>query len=187
MVQKLKSKFGTVTIESDSDNNNKAAPKDSWPNALQLRNGTLTQQTNLISVVCHEAIHIIKKTLVTKHAWPELHQSTHYKWEVLLEAVKVLHAKNTDDNKGKQDAQYDALNAQLLNDEKFVRYISKWVCDLLVTSQLDALTFDIGCWSSITSLWTDPKHCLRPDHDFPAGHQWWMFTMCMYILSLGHR
>lgn len=82
----------------------------------------------------------VEKTLVTKHAWPELHQSAHYKREVLLEAVKVLRTKNTDDDEGKQDAHYKALNARLSNDEKFVRYIGKWVCDSLVTSQLDALT-----------------------------------------------
>ena len=78
--------------------------------------------------------------MVTKHAWPELYQSAHYKREVLLEAIKVLRAKNTDDDKGKQDAQYKALNARLSNDEKFVRYIGKWVWVSLVTSQLDALT-----------------------------------------------
>jgi hypothetical protein len=49
--------------------------------------------------------------LVTQHAWPELHKGAHYKREVLLEAVKVLHAKNTEDDEGKQDAQYKALNA----------------------------------------------------------------------------
>ena len=117
----------------------KTAPENSWPKALQLRNGALTQQTDLIRAACCEAIRIVEKTLVTKHAWPELHQSAHYKREVLLEAVKVLRTKNTDNDEGKQDAQYKALNARLSNDERFVRYIGKWVCDSLVTSQLDAL------------------------------------------------
>ena len=125
-------------IESDDDN--KTLPEDNWPKALQLRNGALTQQMDLLHAACCEAIRIVKKTLVTKHAWLELHQSAHYKQEVLLEAVKVLCAKNTDDDEGKQDAQYKALNAWLSNDEKFVRYIGKWVWDSLVTSQLDALT-----------------------------------------------
>jgi hypothetical protein len=49
--------------------------------------------------------------LVIKHAWLELHQSAHYKQEVLLNAAKVLHAKNTEDDEGKQDAQLKALNA----------------------------------------------------------------------------
>jgi hypothetical protein len=62
-------------------------------------------------VVCHEAICIVEKTLVTKHACLELHQSAHYKQEVLLDAVKVLHAKNTENDEGKQDAQFKALNA----------------------------------------------------------------------------
>ena len=64
---------------------------------------------DLIRAACREAIHIVEKTLVMKHAWPELHQSAHYKWEVLLEVVKVLRTKNTDDDEGKQDAQYKAL------------------------------------------------------------------------------
>ena len=79
-------------IKSDDD---KTIPKDTWPKAVQLRNGTLMQQMDLICVVCHKAIRIIEKTLVTQHAWPELHKGAHYKQEVLLEAVKVLHANNT--------------------------------------------------------------------------------------------
>ena len=80
---------------------------------------------DLICAVCHEAIHIIKKTLVVKHTWPELHKGVHYKWEVLLAVVNVLWAKNTEDDEEKQDAQYKAMNAQLLNNKKFVRYIGK--------------------------------------------------------------
>ncbi|KAF8808311.1 hypothetical protein BYT27DRAFT_7241718 [Phlegmacium glaucopus] len=114
-VQKSKSRMGAFTIESDD--NNQTAPKDSWPKALQLRTGALTQQTDLIRAVCREAIHIVKKTLVMQHAWPELHK----------EAVNVLHAKNIDDDEGKQDAQYKALNTQLSNDKKFVRCIGKWI------------------------------------------------------------
>ena len=57
----------------------KTSPKDSWPKALRFRAGTLTQQMDLVHVVCHEVIHIIKKTLVTQHAWLELHKSMHYK------------------------------------------------------------------------------------------------------------
>ena len=102
-------KASTVTIESDD--NDKAVSEDNWPKAFQLRNGALTQQTDLIHAACCEAIHIVEKTLVTKHAWPELHQSVHYKQEVLLEAVKVLCTKNTNNDEGKQDAQYKALNA----------------------------------------------------------------------------
>ena len=142
MVQKSKPKAGTAMAASDDDN--KTVLKDNWPKALQLRPGALTQQTDLIQVVCREAIRIVEKTLVTEHAWPELHQGTLYKQQVLLEAVKLLHAKNTEDNKGKQDAQYKALNSCLSNDETFVRYIGKWVCNS-VTSLLNmALTINIG-------------------------------------------
>lgn len=94
------------------------------------------QQTNLIRGVCREAIHIVEKTLVTKHAWPELHKGAHYKREVLLDAVKVLRAKNTEDD---EDAQYKALNARVSNDERFVRFIGKWVGQSPVTSQLDTV------------------------------------------------
>jgi hypothetical protein len=139
MVQKSKSKSkaGAVMIASDDDDN--TIPEDNWPRALQLRAGALTQQTDLIRVVCREAIRIVEKTLVTQHAWPELNKGAHYKQQVLSEAVKVLRAKNTEDDEGKQDAQYKALNSRLSTDEKFVRYIGKWVCHP-VTSPLNALT-----------------------------------------------
>ena len=74
-----------------------------------------------------------------EHAWPKLHKGTIYKRQVLLEAVKLLSAKNTEDDEGKQDAQYKALNSRLSNDKKFVRYIGKWVRDSL-TFPLNALT-----------------------------------------------
>ena len=75
MVQK--SKAGAVKIEHDDDD--KPVPEDIWPKALRLRNGALTQQTDLIRAVCREAIRIVENTLVTQHAWPELHKSAHYK------------------------------------------------------------------------------------------------------------
>ncbi|KIJ89869.1 hypothetical protein K443DRAFT_117414, partial [Laccaria amethystina LaAM-08-1] len=134
--QKSKSKVGAVTIASDDDD--RTIPEDNWPKALQLRTGALTQQTDLIRVVCREAIRIVERTLVMEHAWPELHKGTLYKRQVLLEAVKLLRAKNTEDDEGEQDAQYKALNSRLSNDEKFIRYIGKWVCGL-VTSPLNTL------------------------------------------------
>jgi len=54
MVQKSKSKVGAAMIASDD--NDKTLPEDTWPKALQLRTGALTQQTDLIWVVCREAI-----------------------------------------------------------------------------------------------------------------------------------
>ena len=133
--------MGALAAASDDDDG--TVPEDNWPKALQLRPGALTQQTDLIRVVCCEAIRIIEKTLVTEHAWPELHKGTLYKRQVLLEAVKLLHAKNTEDDEGKQDAQYKALNSRLSNNETFVRYIGKWVCDSL-TLPLNTLTINIG-------------------------------------------
>ncbi|EDR06121.1 uncharacterized protein LACBIDRAFT_329281 [Laccaria bicolor S238N-H82] len=134
MVQKSKSKVGAATIASDDDD--KAIPEDNWPKALQLRTGTLTQQTDLIRVVCREAIQIIEKTLVTENAWPELPKGTLYKRQVLLEAVKLLHAKNTEDDKGKQDAQYKALTNHLSIDEKFARHIGKWHVHALIENDV---------------------------------------------------
>ena len=134
-----KSKAGTV----DTDDGDKTVPEENWPKALRLRTGALTQQTDLIRVVCREAIRIVEKSLVMEHTWPEIHKGTLYKRQVLLEAVKLLRAKNTEDDEGKLDAQYKALKRRLSNDETFVRYIGKWVCDL-VTSPLHALTIDTG-------------------------------------------
>ena len=136
MVQNSNSKAGAAMNPSDDDD--KTLPEDNWPKALQLRTGALTQQTDLIRVVCREAIRIIEKTLVTEHAWPELHKGTLYKCQVLLEVVKLLRAKNTEDDEGKQDTLYKALNSRLSNDEKFIRYIGKWVCDS-ATPPLDTL------------------------------------------------
>ena len=139
MVWKSKSKAQAGAVKIEHDDDNKAVPEDSWPHALQLRNGTLIQQTNLIHGVCCEAICIVKNTLVTQHAWLELHKGVHYKQEVLLNAVKVLCTKNIEDDEGKKDAQYKALNAQVFNDERFVRFIGKWVGHSPVTSQFDTL------------------------------------------------
>ena len=82
MGQKSKSKVSAAAVTIESDDNNKTVLEDSWPKALRLRNGALTQQIDLIRVVCHEAIRIIEKTLVVTHAWPELHKGAHYKREV---------------------------------------------------------------------------------------------------------
>lgn len=126
-----------ATVDGGED---KVVPEENWPKALRLRTGALTQQSDLIRAACREAIHIVEKTLVTQHAWPELHKGAHYKQQVLLEAVKVLRAKNTEDDDGKQDARYKALSSRVSKDERFVRFIGKWVRDSSVTPQLDALT-----------------------------------------------
>ena len=56
IVPKSKSQAKADTVVIESDDNNKTVPEGNWPKALQLRTGALTQQTDLIWVVCHEAI-----------------------------------------------------------------------------------------------------------------------------------
>ena len=89
------------------------------------------QQPELIRSVCHDAIQIVENTLVTQHAWPELHRGALYKHQVLLDAVKSLQEKNTIDNEGKQEELYRALQTRISRDDQFVRYIGKWVRDLV--------------------------------------------------------
>ena len=105
-----------------------------WPKIACLSTGGLMQQSHVIRAICRDAIKIVEVTLVTEHAWPELHRGTHYKREVLLDAVNALRAKikKDDDSNGKQDKQYKALHDRILKDEKFVRTIGKWVCDLFL-------------------------------------------------------
>jgi hypothetical protein len=133
-VQKSKSKLGTTpAVKIEIDEGDKTVPEDSWPKALRLTTGALTQQSDIIRAVCREAIRIVEKTLVTQHAWPELHKGAHYKQQILLDAVKVLRAKNTEDDEGKQHALYKAFNTRLSNDEKFIRCIGKWVRHLITS------------------------------------------------------
>ena len=117
--------------------------------------GALMQQSDLIRAVCRDAIQIVENTFVTQHAWPELNQGALYKRQVLLEAVISLRAKN---DEGKQEKLYRALQTRISTDDKFVRYIGKWVHDLVDFSieKLDD-TFNIGCRSSIPPPWTDAQ------------------------------
>ena len=96
---------------------------------MHLRPGALLQQPDLIRSVCHDAIRIVEDTLVTQHAWPELHRGALYKRQVLLDAVKSLREKNTGDDEGKQEELYRALQTRISRDKPFVRYIGKWVRD----------------------------------------------------------
>jgi hypothetical protein len=74
-------------VKSDED---RTVPEDTWPKALHLMLGTLTQQSDLICAICCDAIWIIENTLVTQHTWLELHQGAHYKCQVLSDAIKSL-------------------------------------------------------------------------------------------------
>ena len=69
--------------------------------------------------------------MVTQQAWPKLHKGTHYKRQVLLDAVNALRLSIKNDNDRRTlDKQYKALRDRISKDEKFVRNIGKWVCDL---------------------------------------------------------
>ena len=92
------------------------------------------QQSNLIRTVCHDAIWIVENTLIMQHAWPELHQGALYKCQVLSDAVKSLWADDTRDNGRRQEKLYRTLKTWILRDGKFVRYIGKWVHDLIYFS-----------------------------------------------------
>jgi hypothetical protein len=123
-VQEDKSGYGP-----DSD-----LPEDQWPIVARLSVGGLSQQGRVIREICREAIRIVEVTLVTKQAWPELHQGAVYKRQVLLEAVDALRANK--DNDGRQDAGYDGVRTRILEDDRFIRTIGKWVRNFKVSDVL---------------------------------------------------
>ena len=117
-------------VEADEITNDIDIPEDQWPKAARLSVGGLSQQGRVIREICRDAIRIVEVTLVTQHAWPELHKGTLYKRQVLLEAVNALRTNNKDnkdDDGRRRDAEYKVLHNQILEDEKFIRMIGKWV------------------------------------------------------------
>lgn len=80
--------------------------------------GALRVQNLYLHTVCHDAIKIVEKTLVTEHAWPELHQAAAYKRQVLLDAVKPLIGR---------DKLYKDVQKRITRDDDFVKVIGKWV------------------------------------------------------------
>jgi hypothetical protein len=102
-------------------------PEDQWPKVARLSVGGLSQQGRVIREICRDAIRIVEVTLVTKNAWPELHKGMLYKRQVLLEAVNALRADNNNNNDSKRDKEYKVLRNRILEDEKFIRTIGKWV------------------------------------------------------------
>lgn len=141
-MQSKKQSSAAKLVESDED---MTVPEDMWPKALRLRPGALMQQSDLIRAVSRDAIRIVENTLVTQHAWPELHQGVLYKRQVLSDAVKSLRANDTRDDKGRQE-EIRALQTRILVDENFVRYIGKWVRDLLhILNESFDDAFNIGC------------------------------------------
>ena len=131
-------------------------PEEQWPAVARLSAGGLQQQNLPIREICRDAIKIVELTLATQHAWPELHKGTHYKRQVLLDAVNALRVKieNDDDGNRKYDKQYMALRDRISKDEKFVRSIGKWVRNSFLLQIYDNI-FHIGNRSLITSSWTD--------------------------------
>jgi hypothetical protein len=119
-------------MEEDSTVAASVIPEDQWPGVARLSAGGLTQQSHIIREICRDAIKIVEVTLVTEQAWPELHKGTHYKRQVLLDAVNALRHKIKDDDDGKHDKQYKVLRDRISKDEKFVRSIGKWVRDLFL-------------------------------------------------------
>jgi hypothetical protein len=111
-------------IEIDSDG--PEIHENQWPRVARLSVGGLSQQGRVIREICRDAIRIVEVTLVTIHAWPELHRGTLYKRQVLLEAVNALRA-NKDGNEGGRDSDYEKVRTRILEDEKFTRSIGKWV------------------------------------------------------------
>lgn len=67
-------------------------PEDKWPKFAHLGLGGLSQQGRFIREICRDAIRIVKVTLVTQDAWPELHKGILYKHQVLLQVVNALQA-----------------------------------------------------------------------------------------------
>ena len=112
----------------DEDSSIPVIPEDEWPKVARLSPGGLMQQSYVIREICRDAIKMVEVTLVTEQAWPELHKGTHYKRQVLLDAVNALRLNIKNDDDRKQDKQYKALRDRISKDEKFVRGIGKWVC-----------------------------------------------------------
>ena len=145
-------KLQSVQADDDAE-----ITEDNWPSVARLRVGGLSQQGRVIREVCRDAIRIVEVSLVTVHAWPELHQGTLYKRHVLLEAVNTLRAKNQ--NEGQQDSDYEVVRTRILKDERFIRTIGKWVRIFI----LKFYSFFIhncpllGNRSAITSSWRDKE------------------------------
>ena len=122
---KSRSHFKPPSEPEGADNED--IPEDQWPKVARLKVGGLSQQGHLIRQLCRDAIRIVELALVTKHAWPELHKGTLYKRQVLLEAINALLSNYKDDNEGQQDTHYQVLRTRISEDDKFVRFIGKWV------------------------------------------------------------
>jgi hypothetical protein len=135
-------------VQVDEGANDADIPEEQRPKAARLSVGGLSQQGNIIREVCRDAIWIVEVTLVTQHAWPELHKGTLYKRQVLLEAVNALRANNKDntDSDERQDAKYKVIRDRILEDEKFTRTIGKWVR----YSKISGIVIIVHCMYTVT-------------------------------------
>ena len=116
------SKLHHVQVDTNAET---TVSEEQWPRVARLCVGGLSQQGRVIREICRDAIQIVEVTLVTVDSWPELHQGTFYKRQILLEAVNALRAKNEDDNEGLQDSNYNMVRTRILEDEKFIRIIDR--------------------------------------------------------------
>ena len=157
-------------VDSDED---KTVPEDTWPKEMRLRTGALTQQPDLIRSVSSDATRIVEIALVTQHTWPELHRGAPYKRQVLLDAVQSLRENNTGDDEGNHEKLYRELKTRISRDEKFVRYIGNWACDIVHFSiEKFNDTFDyIGPRSPIPLPWTNANDGFRSHCHFSARHR----------------
>ncbi|PPR00388.1 hypothetical protein CVT26_009669 [Gymnopilus dilepis] len=115
-------RVSTVKIESDDESS--AKPVKSWPDHACLNpDGQMAAQSDPIRALCHAGIKIVEKTLVTKDAWPELHQAKAYRKLVLSAAVVPLLEKDK--------KTYEPLQKRVAEDDKFVKTVGRWVVDRL--------------------------------------------------------
>lgn len=115
----------TSTVQIESDEEEVVDPEEQWPTHARYNpTGALRVQNVFLRTVCHDAIKVVEKALVTEHAWPELHRAAAYKRQVLLVAAERLVAK---------DKRYKDLVRRIKEDDDFVKNTGKWVCLLFIS------------------------------------------------------
>ena len=119
-------RVSTVKIESDTEDTPKVAT--SWPAHACLK-ASFRLSLDPICALCPVAVKIVEKTLITEHAWPELHQAQAYKKLVLSSAVTSLLEKDR--------KTYEPIQKRVAEDEKSVKIVGKWAS--LCESAFDVL------------------------------------------------
>ncbi|PPQ97092.1 hypothetical protein CVT26_001020 [Gymnopilus dilepis] len=109
------SRTSTVKIFSGEE---ARGPEETWPAHARLNaEGQLSVQSNQVRALCHEGVKLFEKTIVTEHAWSELHRTKAYKKLVLLAAVKPLLKKDS--------KTYTAIQKRISEDDRFVKITGK--------------------------------------------------------------